>query len=121
MADHEEHFESPDEVAERLLVDPQTVRRWIRSGKLRAYKPGRGYRILSSDLDEFLETRRFPKGPAPSEARPSEVVPITRYEIETALDRLLDSKEGEHDIGSVVEEFEAQLRRVAHERQGGAA
>ncbi len=51
MADQEGRFELVEEVAERLLVDVQTVRRWIKSGKLKVYKPGREYRILSSDLD----------------------------------------------------------------------
>src|SRR4051794_14115496 len=65
MADPEGRFEGVEEVAERLLVDPQTVRRWIKSGKLKAYKPGREYRILSSDLDTFLETRSYPKAQSP--------------------------------------------------------
>ncbi len=66
MADQEGRFEGVEEIAERLLVDPQTVRRWIKSGKLKAYKPGREYRIKSTDLEEFLETREVdPKAPAP--------------------------------------------------------
>jgi excisionase family DNA binding protein len=66
MADQEDRFEGIEEVAERLLVDPQTVRRWIKSGKLKAYKPGREYRILSSDLDAFLDDHSSPKALAPS-------------------------------------------------------
>jgi len=66
MADQEGRFEGVEDVAERLLVDPQTVRRWIKSGKLRAYKPGREFRIKSTDLEEFLETREVsPKAKAP--------------------------------------------------------
>jgi len=65
MTDQEGRFEGVEEVAERLLVDPQTVRRWIKSGKLKAFKPGREYRILSHDLDAFLESRSSPKAPAP--------------------------------------------------------
>lgn len=73
MADHEGRFESVEAVAEQLLVDVQTVRRWIKSGKLKAYRPGREYRILSSDLEEFLETRAVdPKEPAPAWPRPAE-------------------------------------------------
>jgi excisionase family DNA binding protein len=65
MSDQEGRFEEIEEVAERLLVDPQTVRRWIKSGRLKAYKPGREYRILSQDLDAFLESRSYPKAQAP--------------------------------------------------------
>jgi excisionase family DNA binding protein len=61
MTDQEGRFEGIEEVAERLLVDPQTVRRWIKSGRLKAYKPGREYRIRSNDLDAFLEARSSPK------------------------------------------------------------
>jgi excisionase family DNA binding protein len=57
MTDQEGRFEGVEEVAERLLVDPQTVRRWIKSGKLKAYKPGREFRIKSTDLEAFLKTR----------------------------------------------------------------
>ena len=45
------------EVAERLRLNPLTVQRWIREGKLQATKlPGRGgYRIPISEI-ERLET-----------------------------------------------------------------
>jgi excisionase family DNA binding protein len=52
---------SRQEVAERLHVSDQTVRRWIKSGKLAAYKPGLEWRIHPSDLEAFLEERSFPK------------------------------------------------------------
>jgi putative resolvase len=49
---------SVDEVAERLGVSVYTVRRWIHTGHLRAYKPGRGYRVREADLEEFLRDKR---------------------------------------------------------------
>jgi excisionase family DNA binding protein len=69
----------------------QTVRRWIKSGKLKAYKPGREYRILSSDLDEFLEARSSPKARAPlpldadAEAGPPSLTDIPQDEFLHAL------------------------------------
>jgi excisionase family DNA binding protein len=48
-------FLAIQEVAEELGVDVQTVRRWIKTGRLRAFKPGREYRIRQADMDEFLE------------------------------------------------------------------
>ena len=44
-------------------VSERTVRRWIKSGKLRAYKPGRDYRIPESAVREFVEDSEIsPKG-----------------------------------------------------------
>lgn len=42
------------EAARRAVKDPETVRRWIRSGKLRARKVGTQHVIDESDLDELL-------------------------------------------------------------------
>jgi excisionase family DNA binding protein len=59
-------------IAEELGVDVQTVRRWIQSGKLRAFKPGKEYRIKEADLEEFLAAREVrPKAPGRSSREPS--------------------------------------------------
>jgi excisionase family DNA binding protein len=59
-------------IAEELCVDVQTVRRWIQSGKLRAFKPGKEYRIKEADLEEFLAAREVrPKAPGRSSREPS--------------------------------------------------
>ena len=45
------------EVAERLRANPQTVRRWLREGKLRGVMPGGeklGYRIPVSEVARLL-------------------------------------------------------------------
>jgi excisionase family DNA binding protein len=43
------------EAAERLGISERTARRWIKSGKLRAYKPGRDYWIPESAIKEVVE------------------------------------------------------------------
>jgi excisionase family DNA binding protein len=45
------------EVAERLRSSPETVRRWLRQGRLRGFRPGGtklGYRVPESELQRFL-------------------------------------------------------------------
>ncbi len=64
-------FMALQEVAEALGVDVQTVRRWIHDGKLRAFKPGKEYRVREADLEEFLQAR---------EVRPKDVAPPLRVE-----------------------------------------
>ena len=48
------------QVAERLKMNPETVRRWLRQGKLRGYLLGgdrSGYRVAADDLDAFIRAR----------------------------------------------------------------
>jgi excisionase family DNA binding protein len=46
-----------EQAAERLQAHPQTVRKWLREGKLRGVMPGGkklGYRIRASEVDRLL-------------------------------------------------------------------
>jgi len=47
---------TPEEVAERLVVSPKSIREWLRIGKLRGVKVGRLWRIRERDLEAFLES-----------------------------------------------------------------
>jgi len=61
-----ERYLSLQEVGDELGVSDQTVRRWVKSGELAAYKPGKEYRIRGSALEEFLASREVhPKVEAP--------------------------------------------------------
>lgn len=52
----EQRFYTTDEVARLLKVDPESVRRYVRSHKLRAVKLGGKFiRIEKTDLDKFIE------------------------------------------------------------------
>ncbi len=52
----EQRFYTTKEVAKLLRVDPESVRRYVRSGKLRAVKLGGKFiRIDRADLDRFIE------------------------------------------------------------------
>jgi excisionase family DNA binding protein len=57
-----------EQFAARLKLHPKTVLRFIREGRLRAVKVGRGWRILRSDLEAF--------GVAPSAVGPARVTSI---------------------------------------------
>lgn len=54
---------SAQEVADRLGVSVFTIRRYIRTGKLRAVKLDGQYRLSPDDLAEFLRSREIPQVP----------------------------------------------------------
>lgn len=61
-----------EEVAKRLQVDPETVRRWVRGRKLGALDLGSkkaGYRIRPADLETFIAARFQPAHQDEEEAR----------------------------------------------------
>ena len=55
------------EAARRVKRDPETIRRWIRSGRLRAKKVGTQHVIEEADLESVLE--RDDQLPLPKEWR----------------------------------------------------
>ncbi len=56
MMPHDRH-QTVQEVAQRLEIAEATVRRWIKSGELRAIDIGKQRRIADSDLERFLKAR----------------------------------------------------------------
>lgn len=58
MEEHKRWYTVVDLVNE-LQVHEQTVRRWIKSGDLRAYALGdrAGYRVAAEDLQAFMDQR----------------------------------------------------------------
>ena len=46
---------STKEVAEKFKVTYLTVFRWIKSGKLKAFKVGKQYRVKHENLEAFIE------------------------------------------------------------------
>ena len=54
MADEVVPYLTVAETAERLRVTPQTVYRWCRSGRLRAVKIGKAWRIPADELERSL-------------------------------------------------------------------
>jgi excisionase family DNA binding protein len=62
--DHGMELLTVAEVAERLRVQPLTVRRWLKSGDLVGVQLGdrAGWRIAEEDLRAFLDERRSGRG-----------------------------------------------------------
>ncbi len=62
----EERYLSLAEACEVLGKSERTLYRWIKSGKLKAYKPGRDYEIPESAIREMRERSEvYPKAQAP--------------------------------------------------------
>jgi excisionase family DNA binding protein len=62
----EPEYLTVEEVAGRLKVKEKTVREWIGTGMLEAYKIGRIWRIRSDHLDQAMEARRVSAQTGPS-------------------------------------------------------
>jgi len=60
-----ERFLTLEQAAERLQVSTGSVRRWLKQGRLRGYKPGgvegAAIRIDESDLDTFMADSEMPR------------------------------------------------------------
>lgn len=50
-------FYTIPETAKALQVTPQTIRSWIKQGKLRSQRIGRPILITENNLREFLQTK----------------------------------------------------------------
>ena len=63
------------EVAARLGRDPETVRRWIRSGRLRARKVGTQHVIAEEDLKSLFDRDLLPLPAAWQKTSTGEAMP----------------------------------------------
>ncbi len=52
----QEQYFTVEQIAQMLQMHPKTVQRYIREGKLRAVKVGKGWRISGHDLSVFTES-----------------------------------------------------------------
>lgn len=50
-----ERFYSPNEISEKFNLKPNTVRKWINEGKLKAIKLGDIWRVSETSLQEFIK------------------------------------------------------------------
>lgn len=52
---------TPEEVAKRLAVSPETVKKWLRMGKLNGVKVSVLWRVREEDLEDFIQIRKKEK------------------------------------------------------------
>ncbi|NLV58364.1 MAG: helix-turn-helix domain-containing protein [Clostridiales bacterium] len=109
------NYYTVEQIAEMLHMHPKTIQRYIREGKLRAGKVGKGWRITGHDLSAFMESLQNGYGPEgvkrtiPQEdrVRVSSVVDIRVYDREEAirivntLTAVLNTKPPQYGISSM--------------------
>lgn len=54
MKEQKEFYKAED-LAEKLGVNIMTIYRYIKAGKLKAYKIGKEFRVKKEDFEKFLE------------------------------------------------------------------
>jgi excisionase family DNA binding protein len=57
MSQQPDEWLSVEEIASTLKMDEETVRRWIRTKKLKGYRFGRDLRVRRGDFDNFVKDR----------------------------------------------------------------
>ncbi len=55
MTNNNKEFYKTEELASLLQVNIMTIYRYIKAGKLKAYKIGREFRISKNDFNNFLD------------------------------------------------------------------
>jgi len=55
MKNEIKHFYTAREVADKLRVNIMTIYRYIKAGKITAYKIGKEFRIEKKEFERFLE------------------------------------------------------------------
>lgn len=88
------------EAADALGISEVSARRWVKSGKLKAYKPGLKYLIPASAIEELLEGAEAPKV----------LLPFDVLEVRAEVMRNLDAETGKELVDAIDAEY---VRRLA--------
>ncbi|HRX57712.1 MAG TPA: helix-turn-helix domain-containing protein [Eubacteriales bacterium] len=122
----EEKYFTVEQVSELLKMHPKTIQRYIREGKLRAVKFGKGWRVSGHDLSVFTEGTAASEpaealesgGSAGCRATASSVVEISSVSkpqaerILSALTAALNSKPPEYGKCTMHAQYIESLRQV---------
>ena len=88
---------TPEEVAERLRVTRRTIYAWLKIGRLRGLRAGKGWRIAPADLEAFLLR------PTEWETRLDESLSLIRSQVPTDI--------SDEDIAADLEAAREEIRR----------
>ena len=103
------------EAADALGITEQTARRWVRSGKLKAYQPGKKYLIPQSAIEELLRGDEVPKVLLPFDVLEVNdevmraVKPETAKELSDALDAEYVERLSDWTLAQITEAEDALL------------
>ena len=61
MNKNNKHFYTAQELADILEYNVMTIYRYIKSGKLKAFKVGKEFRIIIKDYNDFLNSNNYEK------------------------------------------------------------
>lgn len=128
-----EEYYTVEQIAEMLHMHSKTIQRYIREGKLRAGKVGKGWRITGHDLSVFMESLQNAGGPEGAEGkmpvedriRVSSVVDIRVYgrddaiRIVNTLTAVLNAKPPEYGISSMHTQYIRDESKVRVTLWGG--
>ncbi len=87
------------DAADALGISEQTARRWVKMGKLKAYKPGLRYLIPASAIEELLEG-----SPAPKVLLPFDVL-----EVRAEVMRTVNAQTGKDLVDALDAEYVRRL------------
>jgi excisionase family DNA binding protein len=96
------------QAAEYCQVSPFTIRNWVESGKLPAYRtPGGHRRIRKGDLDEFLKKHDMPGGGQEAEDKRRILVVDDDEIVADFVSKIARDIEGGADVPVALDGFEA--------------
>lgn len=75
-----------DQISDMLNIHPKTIQRYIREGKLRAAKIGKGWRVNGHDLSTFIENDSNEKSDSGKQSKSSFIA-------SSVIDIIVDGKE----------------------------
>ena len=75
-----------EQAAATLSLDRDTLRRWLRQGRIGGFKAGTDWRLTQADLDAFIERNRNSYWPERGQADDDDAELVA--EAEAALDRI---------------------------------
>jgi excisionase family DNA binding protein len=128
-----ETYYTVEQIAERLHMHSKTIQRYIREGKLRAGKVGKGWRVTGHDLSVFMESLQNADGPegvnrkipVEDRVRVSSVVDIRVYgrdeaiRIVNTLTAVLNAKPPEYGTSSMHTQYIQEEGKVRVTLWGG--